>query len=760
MPTGIEAAPGSWRSGQRRLFFRRNQVIPWHAFASAGDFVHALSRILQIFLAVIVVASPLPFGSVQETWSARWMIVIAGLLGFWLVLQIAQGRIRFVYTRLALPVSLLLLFISTTLLPLPSVLVRTASPDAYALQSQASSILGGTGRLSRLSLGPFETQRELLLLTGYAVLFFLGVNVLRHRAGYLLMYVCIAASGTLLGIFGMAQDLWSDGLIYWKFESGSGTPFGPFVNHNHFAGYMELALGLSLGLFAAEAHMFRIRTGGSGFSGQVSWLWRRHGGRVWLPAASSVIIALALSASRSRAGVLSVAAGAVLFGLWRLGSTRAGKTAAGFRAGLGRHMAASFGIMLLAFVIVSMALSPRIYSRWIPALDDSAHYRVETWAATVRMIGDFPVTGAGLGTFGAIFPRYKTGTFHSATTHAESEYLQWAAEAGAIGTILALWIALVFSHRLLSKLRARQDPYMRCLALGGIFSMLVLSIHNAADFNLHIPSNAMTFVSIAAVTLLAAGTHRGEHYDSLLFRTFVIPLPSAAALGVFLGSLVLSGTLAGCSWMRQRSVLEAQRGTAEEAEAGIEALQRAARTSPWDDRLQCLISGRYENRAAAAGLFRFAERRQLLDSARSSIRNALRLRPAEASYWTALGRIEAGLQNPKAAGAAYEQAVHVQPADGPAQRDYGLYLLRQGDIQSGLARLSLARRYSPALSLRQLLELVAGHTGDVASWRKLVRYDPDDWRTFSEFLQSRGLAEESRQARKISEALKNKAEIR
>jgi O-antigen ligase len=688
------------------------------------------------------------------------MIVIAGLLGFWLVLQIAQGRIRLVDTRLALPVSFLLIFVWVSLLPLPSVLVRAVSPLAHDLQSQASSILGGTGRVARLSLAPFETQRELLLLTGYAVLFFLEVNVLRHRGGYLLIYVCIAAAGTLLGTLGMAQDVWSDGLIYWKFESGSGTPFGPFVNHNHFAGYMELALGLSLGLFAAEAHRFRIRTGGAGFSSGVAWIWSRDGGRVWLAAASSVIIALALSASRSRAGVLSVAAAAVLFGLWRLGSVRAGKTATSYRATLARQIAAFLGITLLATVIVSMALSPRIHGRWISAVDHSVQYRVETWAATIRMIGDFPVTGAGLGAFGAIFPRYKTGTFHSATTHAESEYLQWAAEAGALGIILALWIVLVFSHRVLSKLRDRQDPYMRCLALGGIFSLLALSIHNGADFNLHIPSNAMAFVSIAAVTLLAAGIHRGERYDSLLYRTFSIPLPSALALGVFLGSLVLSGTLAGCSWMRQRSVLEAERETAGRAEAGIEALQRVARVSPWDDRLQSLISSRYENRAAAAGLFRLAERRQLLDSARSSICNALGLRPVEASYWTSLGRIEAGLQNRKAAGAAYEQAVRAQPANGPAQRDYGLYLLREGDVQAGLARLSLARKYSPALGLGQLLELVSGHTGDVASWRKLVRYDPDDWRTFSEFLEARGLAEESRQALKISEALKNRADIR
>ncbi len=55
---------------------------------------------------------------------------------------------------------------------------------------------------------------------------------------------------TMVGV--VQQATWN-GKIYgvWQSEMG-GSPFGPFVNDNHFAGWMLMALPLVLGLFAAQ----------------------------------------------------------------------------------------------------------------------------------------------------------------------------------------------------------------------------------------------------------------------------------------------------------------------------------------------------------------------------------------------------------------------------------------------------------------------------------------------------------------------------
>src|ERR1019366_667265 len=49
----------------------------------------------------------------------------------------------------------------------------------------------------------------------------------------------------LLALFAIFQFFSSDGLIYWTVKS-PGWTFGPYVNHNHYAGLMEMLIPLSL----------------------------------------------------------------------------------------------------------------------------------------------------------------------------------------------------------------------------------------------------------------------------------------------------------------------------------------------------------------------------------------------------------------------------------------------------------------------------------------------------------------------------------
>ena len=44
----------------------------------------------------------------------------------------------------------------------------------------------------------------------------------------------------------------------------------------------------------------------------------------------------------------------------------------------------------------------------------------------------------------------------------------------------------------------RRDPLMRGLSFAAIMGILTLMIHSAADFNLQIPANALTFMLILA----------------------------------------------------------------------------------------------------------------------------------------------------------------------------------------------------------------------------------------------------------------------
>ena len=99
---------------------------------------------------------------------------------------------------------------------------------------------------------PFLTRVELLKLAAYLLIFFLATQVFRERRdltnlAWFLILLCFSVS-----LLGIVQHFTSDAKIYGlRTLSQGGDIFGPFVNRNHFAGFVELTLpaGLALLIF-------------------------------------------------------------------------------------------------------------------------------------------------------------------------------------------------------------------------------------------------------------------------------------------------------------------------------------------------------------------------------------------------------------------------------------------------------------------------------------------------------------------------------
>ena len=99
----------------------------------------------------------------------------------------------------------------------------------------------------------------------------------------------IAGLGVLLALVGiiqlalLGQDVYTGMRIYgfWKPRNVLTTPFGPFVNKNHFAGWMLMAMPLVAGYAAglAERGMRGVR---ATWRDRVLWLSSRDGGRLQL----------------------------------------------------------------------------------------------------------------------------------------------------------------------------------------------------------------------------------------------------------------------------------------------------------------------------------------------------------------------------------------------------------------------------------------------------------------------------------------------
>jgi O-antigen ligase len=82
---------------------------------------------------------------------------------------------------------------------------------------------------------------------------------------------------------------------------------------------------------------------------------------------------------------------------------------------------------------------------------------------------------------------------------AHNDYLQIVADSGIVGGLLALWFLIVVFRAIFRGLRA-EDPLLAALALGSGAGLFGILVHSIFDFNLQVPSNALLFLLLTAVS--------------------------------------------------------------------------------------------------------------------------------------------------------------------------------------------------------------------------------------------------------------------
>jgi O-antigen ligase len=305
-------------------------------------------------------------------------------------------------------------------------------------------------------------------------------------------------TGFAVALFGLIQYLTWNGRIYWFRRIPSDSAFGPFVNHNHFAGYvgMVIPIAVCFGFFFLEGR----RAGGDEAA---SDRWGRTG--VALFAAAVIVVALFFSLSRG--GILSAClSGLVLFVL------------------VSRRMASR---ALTWSVAVALVLVAVIFISWIGAdivrhqigtyhtIENEASFqlRVMIWQAMVRHLPDFMWLGSGLGTFEESFAQFTPPGSSRRWDRAHNDYLQLTWETGLVGTALFLLAAWMFLRRYWwPSVRSQVHP-MSLFRVGVCISVLTIALHSIVDFNLQIGSNGFLFAVLCGALVALrdpAGVPGGE----------------------------------------------------------------------------------------------------------------------------------------------------------------------------------------------------------------------------------------------------------
>ena len=159
----------------------------------------------------------------------------------------------FVWTRSTLVLGAALAAVGAAILlqlvPLKFDLLRSLSPETMRLLGQLDlQVRSGAASTHPISIAPALTSTALLLF-GSMALAMLGTARLLSLGGAKPVAESILIVGVALALAGIVQQPLFTGKIYGLWTPfGEGSPYGPFVNKNHFAGWMLMALPLALGL--------------------------------------------------------------------------------------------------------------------------------------------------------------------------------------------------------------------------------------------------------------------------------------------------------------------------------------------------------------------------------------------------------------------------------------------------------------------------------------------------------------------------------
>ena len=433
----------------------------------------AASRAIFFLLCASPVFFTLAYGAV-DAWALGLLAAGASLIGLlWLLDAWQSGELRCNSSKLQFPIFGLIVIGAIQLLPL-----RDVSTANSLLNSPANSALTLDAQATRF----FLIQLVSLLVYLAAALAFVN-NQKRLRA----LTLTIIVFGAALAAFAIMQSLVSPTAIYGIREPSGAYPFGTFVNRHHFGGLMEMTVGLTLGLLYAGAIDKEIRP---------------------LQIFAVVVMGAALLMTTSRGAFLSLLG--VLAFLTIAAFFLPHKTDDGEKPRSSNKLALFGGgaaLLLLLFGVVLFLGGGGELARSIGlsgvAQDDVSNGRLHFWTVALQIFRDNWFFGVGLDAFANAFTPYDTwnGTYRVERAH--NDYLQILAEAGIVGFLCVAAFIVILFRRGYKILNSTRDRFRRGVCLGSLAGITGVLIHSFFDFPLRTTSNALVFLTLAALATVA-----------------------------------------------------------------------------------------------------------------------------------------------------------------------------------------------------------------------------------------------------------------
>jgi O-antigen ligase len=397
----------------------------------------------------LLMFGPLAFGAV-EPWST--FILEAGatvLTLFWLRKQSLDGELNIQWNPLFFPMA------------------------GFGLLILLQIALGATAYRH-------DTVSGALLYCAYAMLCFLAGQTLLRSSQARKIAVILALYGFAVATFALLQGIAPNGKLYWiRHLSMGGAIYGPYVNHNHYAGLMELLvpipLVLSLTRLASEKE--RLAAG-----------------------IAAAIMVATVFLSGSRGGMIAIfvelVIAAVLLLRQRVALLREKK-----RMRMVVNMAA-FAVVLVS--LLTWLGGNDLVSR-VSSISTETHTELSGGMRSsidrdaFRMFRSKPVLGWGLRSFPVVYPQFRSFYTNFFVNETHNDYLQLLCEMGLLGFGIMVWFLIALYRAALRKIGNWSSDVSGAVTLACTLGITGILVHSLLDFNLQIPANAALFYVLSTI---------------------------------------------------------------------------------------------------------------------------------------------------------------------------------------------------------------------------------------------------------------------
>lgn len=427
-----------------------------------------LDRGIFFALLALIALSAVPYGTVEPWWQALFELAVFTLAALWLIESFLGGSYGWSAYRLLLPLGALVLFGLIQTIPL-------------GVDNDLSQRVGV--RVWRtLSADPHGTRLwvvRMLSLILVAVLLLRYTSSQRRLRSLIYLVIGIALASAL---FGLARKTMQHQAGFLLPHLMPGLGYGQFINNNHFAFLMEIAIGLLLGLMVA---------GGV----------RRD--RLLIYVGVTLLLGMSLVLSNSRGGILSML-GQVIFVAAvfpAVRSVRATSSKWVTLVGSSRVIRTLLVVGLVGTISIgivwvggdSLLGRLEVIPSEVSARNGGARWgdrRIDIWKASWQLVKAHPVAGVGMGGYWTAITAYHDASGEMTPQRAHNDYLELLASGGLVGVALAAWFVVGLTRPVRKRLRSN-DKFRRAAAFGALVGFCGVAIHSLVDFGLHTTINAV-----------------------------------------------------------------------------------------------------------------------------------------------------------------------------------------------------------------------------------------------------------------------------